>query len=127
MRLWVMEIVLPDARVTGVDPAYVFSALPVASLALSSPVSASMRAPVRSARPGELAMTRSQVAGGMLRLRPVRGQRRQFRRCRGWPVAHGFGSPSPSRRVATVAAGVAATRRGFGGERVEAALAACSV
>ena len=46
-----------QARVTGADPAYAFSARSSANRARSSPISARIRAPVRSARPGKLVMT----------------------------------------------------------------------
>ena len=56
IRRWVMEVTLPEALVTGADPAYAFSARSSANRSRSSPISARMRAPLTSARPGKLVM-----------------------------------------------------------------------
>ena len=46
---WVMRMLRPEALVTGADPANAFNARASANRVRSSPISASRRAPVRSA------------------------------------------------------------------------------
>jgi hypothetical protein len=55
-RRWVMEMEGPDARVMGADPAWAFSARASANRVRSSPISATTRAPVESAKPRKLVM-----------------------------------------------------------------------
>jgi hypothetical protein len=56
IRRTVMLIDLPDARVTGADPAYALSVRASANRVRSSPISARIRAPAESLRPGKLVM-----------------------------------------------------------------------
>jgi len=53
---WVTQVLRPDARVTGAEPANALSPRASANRPRSSPISAKTRAPVASPSPGKLVM-----------------------------------------------------------------------